>query len=119
MTTRRAGTALVLGIVLGVGPAGAEAAQGVPTAAQEAPRSGALEVTGAYRGYASKWMNLWADDGRKMRFSVDDRAVPDWKKRFRFGDRLTVTYRDLGARQLPLVIGVKKVESAAPKKSTQ
>jgi hypothetical protein len=118
MTTRRPGTALVLGIVLGglVSPLGAQGAASPPAAAQEAPRSGPLEVTGVYRGYSTKWANLWADDGRKMRFSVDDRAVPDWRKRFKFGERLTITYRDLGSRQFPLAIGMRKAEGDPSKK---
>ena len=109
----------LLGIAMGcvlVGWAGAAEALEGPSAAVRAPSTaGALESTGQYRGYAGRVLSLWIDDGKRMRFHVDDRSVPDWRKRFRFGERITVTYRDLGSRRLPLVIGLRKAEAEARK----
>jgi hypothetical protein len=117
MSTCSAGAALVLGLALGacVGT-GAEGAEGPPATAAEAPKTGTLEATGLYRGYSGKWVNVWAEDGKRWRFEVDERALPDWRKRFQFGERIIVTYRDLGSRRLPLAIGMKKAPNAPPKK---
>lgn len=67
--------ALVLaGLALGPAPAAPVAAAETKAAS---PAKGVVEVTGEYRGYASKWMNVWLDDGTRLRFEVDDKAVPD------------------------------------------
>lgn len=118
MSTCGAGVTLFLGLALGasVGTGAAEGAEGPPATATAAPKAGTLEATGTYRGYSGKWFNVWAEDGKRWRFEVDEHAMPDWRKRFQFGERVTVTYRDLGDRHLPLAIGIKKVSNAPPKK---
>jgi hypothetical protein len=115
----KVGARLVKGVVLcSLLAVGVAAGAQAPATTAKAPTAGApLEATGTYRGYSGKWLNLWMENGKRLRFEVDDRQVPDWRKKFRFGEQVTVSYRDLGSRHLPLAVGIKKVETPAPKKT--
>lgn len=109
---------LVLAAVLGAGLVAGGAAgadQGTHTAVKGASLTGATEVTGQYRGYSGRYMTLWLEGGKRMRFTVDEASIPDWKKRFHFSEQVVVTYRDLGSRRLPLAIGMRKAEDPARK----
>jgi hypothetical protein len=115
MTSGRFG-ALVLGMTLGSLVGVAAAAQSPPSPSPELARSGTAEVTGTFKGYSSKWMNVWTADNRRLRFEVDERSVPGWQKRFKFGDQVTVTYRNLSSRHVPMVIGIRKADGSPKKK---
>lgn len=116
MTTGSVG-ALVLGMALGglVGTADAAQTNKPPASTTQPDRSGTAEVTGTYRGFSSKWINLWTADHKQLRFEVDPHAVPGWQKLFKVGDQITITYRDLSSRHLPMAIGMRKAD-ALPKK---
>jgi hypothetical protein len=107
--------AIAVAAVLGAAGA-ASAGQGSPTAVKGPSATGTTEVTGQYRGYAGRFMTVWLDGGKRMRFTVDVASLPDWKKRFSFGEQVVVTYRDLGTRRLPLAIGMRKAEAPARKR---
>lgn len=112
MTSVRLG-AVVLGMALAGFTAAATPAQ---VTAPAAAQPGTTEVTGAYRGYSSKWINVMTEDHRLQRFEVDERSLPGWQKRFKLGEEITVTYRKLSSRHMPVAIGLRKADTAAKKK---
>jgi hypothetical protein len=108
---------LVIGVALGSLVATTAAAQaGKPAAASPQPtRAASGEVTGEYRGYSGKWINLWTADHRQLRYEVDEHSVPGWQKRFKPGEQITITYKDLGTRRIPMATGIRTAD-ATPKK---
>jgi Ni/Co efflux regulator RcnB len=105
--------ALALAAVLAAPTASRALAQsGEQTAA---PASGeTAQFTGVLQSYSGKWCTLAQEKGDRIRFEVEEKSVPGWRKRFKQGQTITVTYRNLGKTRLPLVIAMH-LATPAPK----